>query len=68
MEIMVVLSKHQESRTAKKIMKVINKSIPNPLINVSEEIEVFIEDDNKIYLERLKKLAEENGYDMEVIK
>ncbi len=67
MEIMVVFSKHKQSREAKKIQKLIMKNVPNPLVNISEEIEIFVED-NKIYLDRLKKIAQENGYEMEVIR
>ncbi len=68
MEIMVVFSKHKESRDSKKVQKLVMKNIANPLINVSEEIEIFLQSNEKVYIDRLKKIAEENGYDMEVIK
>ena len=68
MEIMVVLSKHKSSRESKKIEKLILKNIGNPLINISEEIEVFLKSNEKIYLDRLKKIAQENGYEMEVVR
>jgi len=50
------------------VQKLVMKNIANPLINVSEEIEIFLQSNEKVYIDRLKKIAEENGYDMEVIK
>lgn len=70
MEIMIVLSKHKESKQAKKIEKKIIKEVSNPMINISEEIEVFIESDGneKTYIDRIRKIAEKYEYEMEVIK
>jgi hypothetical protein len=68
MEVMVVLSKYSKSRDAKKMEKLILKNIGGAMINISEEIEVFLKSDEKVYTERLKKIAADNGYEMEVIK
>lgn len=72
-EKMVVFTKRLNNKNSKRIEKKIlnNISWGNPLIEVSEEVEIMLQGEDEeltASIEKLREVAEENEYEMEVIE
>jgi hypothetical protein len=70
MERMIVLTKDMSNTSAKRLEKKLLKILEasQPMINISEEIEILVENIRPQDMQALKGFAKENGYEVEVVE
>jgi hypothetical protein len=70
LERMIVLTKDLNTASAKRLEKKILKLLEasQPMVNISEELEILVESIKPNEMQALKSFAKENGYELEVVE